>query len=120
MSWEPASPPMVESPVLLTHQLDIVLPSGESYRLRPGPYGKGIAVAAIPSEAPRIATHSTGKRGRKPRASTVALREKLARDVASDRLADNRHYVKWIMQRDDTISLAVARQVVYRERQRHT
>lgn len=112
--------PVVESaPTLLRDHLDVVLPNGESYRLRPGPYGKGIAVAAIKSAASRTQTHATGKRGRKPRASTVALREKLTKDQSAGKLGSNRHYVQWLIAKDETISLSVARQVVYRERQKH-
>ncbi|MGB1586817.1 MAG: hypothetical protein ACPHID_07225 [Thermoplasmatota archaeon] len=110
---------MAPEPTLLRDHLDVVLPSGEQYRIRPGPYGKGIAVAALATGTPRTKTEATGRRGRKPRASTLALRERLERDAGKGKLQDNRQYVKWLMGRDDTISLAVARQVVYRERRKH-
>ncbi len=106
----------------LTDNLELVLPDGTAVRVRPGPYGKGISVIPVVSRNPRSATsrgpagNGTGKRGRKPRASTVKLREKLARDHSSDAVKEPKAYVKWLIQQDDEISLATARQVVYRER----
>lgn len=95
------------------------LPNGERYFVRPGPYGKGIAVVPVEGPTAKPKGPSTGKRGRKPRESTVKLRKRLERDADKGRLGDNRQYVKWLLDNDDTISLAVARQVVYRERRKH-
>lgn len=95
------------------------LPDGITYRVRPGPYGKGISVTPLVprSTSPTPATGS-GRRGRKPRASTVALRQKLADDVKKGRLHEPKAYVRWLLKQDEDVSLAVARQVVYRERRR--
>lgn len=93
------------------------LPDGITYRVRPGPYGKGISVVPIMPSAPAGAA-GLGRRGRKPRPSTVALRRRLAEDVKGKRLREPRDYVKWLLKQDDDVSLAVARQVVYRERRR--
>lgn len=97
----------------------VELPDGSRMRIRPGPYGKGIAV--IPLSDGQAATSGPavpGQRGRRPRPGTVALREQLTRDAKAKRLKDNQHYVKWILARDDGLSLAVARQIVYRERRK--
>ncbi len=106
----------------LTDNLELVLPDGSAVRVRPGPYGKGISVIPVLPRLPR--TPSTrrgpssggGKRGRKPRASTVKLREKLAKDHGTGGVKEPKSYVKWLIQQDTDISLATARQVVYRER----
>ncbi len=106
-------------PIKLTDGMVVELPDGSRVRLRPGPYGKGIAI--IPLGGSRKATpgpRTPGQRGRRPRPGTTALREQLARDVKSGKLKDNQHYVKWVLSRDDGLSLAVARQIVYRERRK--
>ena len=104
----------------LKDQLLVRLPNGESYRLRAGPYGKGLAIVPETAADPRPSTgKGSGKRGRKPRASTVKLRAKLERDAGAGKLKDTKAYVAWLLKQDDTVSLAVARQVVYRERRKH-
>ena len=102
----------------LTGNLELALPDGTVVRIRPGPYGKGISVVPLLPRAPRAGGARPGgaKRGRKPRPSTVKLREKLARDVKADNVKAPRDYVKWLLQQDDDVGLATARQVVYRER----
>ncbi len=106
----------------LTDNIELVLPDGSAVRVRPGPYGKGISVIPVLPKAPRAAASNRapgvggGKRGRKPRASTVKLREKLANDVDRGGVKEPKIYVKWLIQQDNEISLATARQVVYRER----
>ncbi len=103
--------------VRLDGPMDVELPDGSRVRIRPGPYGKGIAViplndAKTTPKAPGV----PGQRGRRPRPGTVALREQLARDAKAKKLKAPAHYVKWILKRDEGLSLAVARQIVYRER----
>ncbi len=109
----------VEEPIKLTDGMLIELPDGTRVRLRPGPYGKGIAIIHVASggktpAGPRV----PGQRGRRPRPGTTALREQLARDAKARKLKDNQHYVRWVLARDDGLSLAVARQIVYRERRK--
>ncbi len=109
----------LEEPLKLTDSLLVELPDGSRVRLRPGPYGKGIAVIPMgggskPAAGPRV----PGQRGRRPRPGTSALREQLARDAKAGKLKDTQHYVKWILARDAGLSLAVARQIVYRERRK--
>ena len=107
--------------VELRQSLEVILPNGEKYLLRPGPYGRGIAVIGLEERVKplRVTAPSTGKRGRKPRASTIKLRERLEKDATAGRLGDNQRYVKWLVGNDDTIGLPVARQVVYRERRKY-
>ena len=103
----------VSGPLLLR------MPDGITYRVRPGPYGKGISVTPLmPANGAAPRPSGTGTRGRKPRPSTVALRRRLADDVRKGDVAAPRDYVKWLLKQDDDVSLAVARQVVYRERRR--
>lgn len=66
-------------------------------------------VAATPS------VREPGKRGRKPRPSTIALRERLDVDHKAGKLRDPPTYVKWLIDRDDDIGLPMARTIVYRE-----
>lgn len=98
------------------------LRDGSLVRIAPGPYGKGIAVVPLPARAngrgrrPAGDTpREPGKRGRKPRASTVALREKLEKDHKGGRISDPPVYVKWLIEKDDEVGLPMARTVVYRE-----
>lgn len=111
--------PNHEHIIKLDGPLTLELPDGSLMRVRPGPYGKGVALIPVSGNHSSNSTNGTLSRGRKPRPGTVALREQLARDVKADRLAPTGHYVKWILQRDDGLSLAVARQIVYRERRKH-
>ena len=104
----------------LHDQLLVRLPNGESYRLRAGPYGKGLAIVPVSGAEPRPAVgKGSSKRGRKPRPSTVKLRARLEKDAAAGKVKDTKTYVSWLLKQDETISLAVARQVVYRERRKH-
>ncbi len=95
--------------------LELELQDGSIVRIQPGPYGKGVSIVPLSIEKPRAGPGS-GKRGRKPRASTVKLRKKLQRDFLSGSVRPAPEYVRWVTQEDPGISLAVARQVVYRER----
>lgn len=99
--------------IQLDGAVEIELPDGSLYEVRPGPYRKGVAVVAISNK-----TDDARSPGRQPRAGTVKLRDKLARDAAAGRLHDAPFYYRWILKEDDTISQAVARQVVYRELKR--
>ncbi len=98
--------------------LDLLLPDGSAVRVRPGPYGKGIAVVQVRPHASSDNLSGDGRPGRKPRASTVKLREKLRADKEKGALQSNPYYVRWLLGIDPTVSLAVARQTVYRERKR--
>lgn len=98
--------------------LDLALPDGSAVRIRPGPYGKGIAVVHIRQHVRDADLGGEGRPGRRPRASTVRLRHKLRQDKAGGSLRDNPHYVRWLMETDPEVGLAVARQTVYRERKR--
>lgn len=109
------------APMPLSGPLLLQLRDGSLVRIAPGPYGKGVAVVPIAgrgapargrrSDAPR----EPGKRGRKPRASTVALREKLEKDHKGGKLSDPPAYVKWLIEKDTEVGLPMARTVVYRE-----
>lgn len=98
--------------------LDLALPDGSAVRVRPGPYGKGLAVLQIRDHVQDVALDGDGRPGRKPRTSTVRLRLKLRQDKAEGQLRNNPHYVRWLMELDPEVNLAVARQTVYRERKR--
>jgi hypothetical protein len=102
--------------IKLDGPLTLELPDGTLMRVRPGPYGKGVAFIPVTSAQHGAGSDAQGKRGRRPRPGTVALREQLMRDAKAKRLRSSGHYVKWILARDDGLSLAVARQIVYRER----
>lgn len=103
----------------LKDSLEVSLPDGSLVRIRPGPYGKGIAVIPIDGkDTARVETVPTGGRGRRPRASTVALRDLLSTDKKDGRDRPNQEYVDWMLAQDETLSLPVARQIVYRERRR--
>lgn len=115
--------PRPAAPTPLTAPLLLELRDGSLVRIAPGPYGKGIAVVPV---APRLgngrgkrpagaAPREPGKRGRKPRPSTVKLREKLEREHKSGKLADPPTYVKWLINEDEEVGLPMARTVVYRE-----
>lgn len=104
--------------VRLQGPLTLELPDGSQVKVRPGPYGKGIAIVPVNGTTKASTPRQPGVRGRRPRPGTVALREQLNRDAKAGRLKDNPFYVKWILQRDEGLSLAVARQIVYRERRR--
>jgi hypothetical protein len=106
----------LNSPILLQ------LRDGTLVRIAPGPYGKGIAVVPIAQKvsrsapaAPRRRGPTGAPRGRKPRPSTVALRERLEQDQKSAKLKDPPQYVKWLIEKDEEIGLPMARTVVYRE-----
>lgn len=95
--------------------IELELQDGSVVRIQPGPYGKGVSVVPLKLKRPSAGPGS-GKRGRKPRPSTVKLRQKLDRDAGRGAVRPAPEYVKWLVKEDDTISLVVARQVVYRER----
>lgn len=101
------------------------LRDGSLVQIAPGPYGKGLAVVPIPQKQPRAAARGRprsptgGPRGRKPRASTVALRERLEQDKRAGKLREPSVYVKWLIDKDDEIGLPMARTVVYRELKKH-
>lgn len=101
--------------------IEFTLRDGSVVRIAPGPYGKGVAVIPILSRGNRPPTTSNstspevGKRGRKPRASTVELREKLEAESARGVLGEPPHYVQWLLERDAQVGLAMARTIVYRE-----
>lgn len=102
--------------VELAGPVDVRLPDGSVYRIRPGPYGKGVAVALLHRTG---GVARAGQRGRRPRPSTLALRDRMERDHAKDgTLRPAPEYVRWLLARDRDVGLAVARQVVYRERRR--
>ncbi len=103
--------------VEVTKSLDLVMPDGLTYRVRPGPYGKGISVTPIVPKV-QATPHTPGPRGRPPRASTVRLRKILQADADSHQLKPAKEYVDWLLRNDSTIGVQVARQVVYRERRR--
>ncbi len=107
-----------EETVRLQGPIVLELPDGSRVRVRPGPYGKGIAIVPLENGQRASLPRQPGVRGRRPRPGTVALREQLSRDAKAGKLKENPHYVKWILQRDEGLSLAVARQIVYRERRR--
>lgn len=104
--------------VTLEGPIDLALPDGSAVRVRPGPYGKGLAVVQIREHSHDVGLDGEGRPGRKPRASTVRLRLKLRQDKANGGLRNNPHYVGWLMEQDSEVGLAVARQTVYRERKR--
>lgn len=107
------------SAIRLKDPIVLELPDGSRVRVRVGPYGKGVAIVPLSDgQGAAKGPSRPGQRGRRPRPGTVALREQLERDAKAGRLKDNQHYVKWILQRDEGLSLAVARQIVYRERRR--
>jgi hypothetical protein len=105
----------LNAPILLT------LRDGSMVRIAPGPYGKGVAVVPIPQKtarspvAPRRKGPTGAPRGRKPRPSTVALRERLEQDHKAGKLKEPPQYVKWLIEKDEEIGLPMARTVVYRE-----
>lgn len=109
------------SPTPLTTPIVLQLRDGSLVRIAPGPYGKGIAVVPLPGRgaaskrAARDAPREPGKRGRKPRASTVWLRERLERDHKSGKLSEPPVYVKQLIDKDEEVGLPMARTVVYRE-----
>lgn len=100
--------------------VEFELRDGSVVRIQPGPYGKGVAVVPVPQKVtrqktPRPRGPTGAPRGRKPRPSTVALREKLAADKAAEKVREAPQYVKWLIDKDDEIGLPMARTVVYRE-----
>jgi len=110
------------SPTPLTGPLVLQLRDGSMVRIAPGPYGKGIAVVPMgvrgngrTRRAGADVPREPGKRGRKPRASTVALRERLERDHKSGKVSEPPVYVKWLIEKDEEVGLPMARTVVYRE-----
>lgn len=106
----------------LTTPILLQLRDGSVVRIAPGPYGKGVAVVPIPQKQARNANPTPRRRGptgaprgRKPRPSTVALRERLEQDNKSGKLKEPPQYVKWLIEKDEEIGLPMARTVVYRE-----
>ena len=108
----------LNSPILLQ------LKDGSLVRIAPGPYGKGVAVIPI-EPAPANGGGKTargptgGKRGRKPRPSTIALRERLEKDHAGGKMLTKQQYVRWLIDNDEQIGLQVANTVVYREMKKY-
>ncbi len=104
----------------LNGKLELSLPDGTSVVVQPGPYRKGISMTPVVPDQPkprRIPTApGTGKRGRKPRQVTVDLRDLLDKHLSKGAVKDPKYYVDFVLDNDDDISLAVARQIVYRER----
>ena len=114
--------PRQVSTVPLTGPMMLQLKDGSIVRIAPGPYGKGVAVVPIPVKVPRGANPTPRRRGptgaprgRKPRPSTVALRERLEKDHKGGKLLEPPQYVKWLIEKDEDIGLPMARTVVYRE-----
>lgn len=117
--------PRAASPQPLTSPIVLQLRDGSLVRIAPGPYGKGIAVvpllprgAAAVRRGRRSAAdgpREPGKRGRKPRPSTVKLREKLEKDHKGGKMLEPPAYVKWLINEDEEVGLPMARTVVYRE-----
>src|SRR5688572_7872120 len=109
------------SSVPLTGPILLQLKDGSVVRIAPGPYGKGVAIVPIPQKAaranltPRRRGPTGAPRGRKPRPSTVALRERLEKDHKGGKLLEPPQYVKWLIEKDEDIGLPMARTVVYRE-----
>lgn len=110
-----------DNPVVLSKPVVFQLRDGSLVRIAPGPYGKGVAIVPLNARgqpnrrsAP-AGPREPGKRGRKPRASTVALREKLEKDHKGGKLSDPPVYVKWLIEKDEDVGLPMARTVVYRE-----
>jgi hypothetical protein len=97
-------------PTALTGKLDLALPDGSVMRVQPGPYGKGISVTPLT----RAAAGHSGK-GRPPHPSTLALRERMARDKAAGRLRSASEYVAWVSSQDPKAPRAGLQQTVYRE-----
>lgn len=93
-------------------EIELGMPDGSVYRVRPGPHGKGITLVQSTRR------EGSGLRGRKPRPGTVKLRERLARDAQKDNVREAAHYVRWMVKQDPEVDLATARQIVYRERRR--
>ena len=110
-----------DTPVALSKPVVFQLRDGSLVRIAPGPYGKGVAVVPLNARgqptrrAAPAGPREPGKRGRKPRASTVALREKLEADHKASKLRDPPTYVKWLIEKDEDVGLPMARTVVYRE-----
>lgn len=116
----PAAVARTVSPTPLTAPIVLQLRDGSLVRIAPGPYGKGVAVVPLPAKAngrrrASNAPREPGKRGRKPRPSTVALREKLEKDHKGGKIAPPPVYVKWLIEKDEEVGLPMARTVVYRE-----
>ena len=114
--------PRQVSTVPLTGPLLLQLKDGSVVRIAPGPYGKGVAVVPIPTKVPRGANPTPRRRGptgaprgRKPRPSTVWLRDLLEKHQKSGKLLEPPQYVKQLIEKDEDIGLPMARTVVYRE-----
>jgi len=92
-------------------------PDGTELRVAPGPRGRGASVSLRPSGAARGTGGGagTGRRGRPPRASTVALRNLIQADMQKGNVKPARDYFEWLVRRDPEVAEATARQVVYRE-----
>ena len=115
--------PRPAAPTPLTAPLLLQLRDGSLVRIAPGPYGKGIAVVPMGARGSAgrgkrdgaAGPREPGKRGRKPRPSTVKLREKLEREHKAGKLSQPPVYVKWLIDQDEEVGLPMARTVVYRE-----
>jgi hypothetical protein len=110
------------SRIPLNDGIEFILRDGSVVRIAPGPYGKGISILPLPSRGAKPTPPSANghegaaaKRGRKPRPSTSALREKLAKESETGGLNDPPHYVQWLLEQDAEVGLAMARTIVYRE-----
>jgi len=110
-------PPPGGQRIKLEDRLELELADGSVVRVQNGPYGKGLAIFQVTAGNGRRppAPRTPGKRGRKPRASTVALRERMSADQLSGGLKRPQQYVRWLIECDTQIGLPFARAVVYRE-----
>lgn len=105
--------------MLLRGPLELELRDGSVVRVMPGPYGKGVSIVPLAPKRKPTGSRRRGPtgdpRGRKPRPSTVALREKLAQDKVGDAIGTPRDYVTWLLDKDEELGRPMARTVVYRE-----
>lgn len=104
----------------LKGNLLLQLRDGSVVRIAPGQYGKGVAVVPVRQRTartpfPRPRGPTGAPRGRRPRPSTVALRNRLAQDHQAGKFREPSQYVKWLVDKDEGVSLPMARTVVYRE-----
>lgn len=129
MQWEP---PQQEKVAAIRQQaatlqagqsMDLALKDGSVFRISPGPYGKGISIVPLGTveagafrSAVRPSPVPGGPRGRKPRPSTLDLREKLNHDNnLKSGLKTPVEYVQWLQERDPEVGVPMARTIVYRE-----
>ncbi len=107
----------------LTEPMQLELKDGTIVEIKPGPYGKGVAVVpVIPRQAlrghnPYIESGvPRDGRGRPPRQSTVELRKMLKDDGEAGAIQPTSHYVEWMLSVDNDVAETTARSIVYRER----